>query len=559
MDVAERVVGAYSKERIERYTESVKQNGLAEHGFPRLTVNLGILVANGKKLEYKEMFFEMMELCCEEIPAALERNGGRVGNDFSVKEVVLCILEIEKSGVFDKSVTQKWRRELAKINPYTTYTKIAENPPKPVDNWAAFGAASEQIRKYAGIGDESSFIENQVRSQLFSFDENGMYLEPHEPLLYDFVTRLQLAMLLHFGYDGEFEEELAVNLEKSAELTLQMQSVTGEIPFGGRSNQFLHNEASYAALCEFYAVFFKKREDLNKAGMFKRAARLATENILYWLEKNPLSHIKNCYPTDSMYGCESYAYYDKYMVTTASSLCIACVLCEEEITEIVCPCENDDYTAVTSEHFHKVFLKYGDYFVQYDVNADEKYDASGLGRVHKRGAPSNICMSVPYPKSESAYKIDIQNLVPFAICGGIKVDNIFEYACEGGRYSLISRKKDSCSVSAKFEITTKSGVKIEEECRVSAEGVEITVKGYGDVAIQFPLFDFDGSNHSEKHSLKNGVAVTYCGYVCSYTTDGTIMDKGYEFANRNGHCNAYAAMNRNSVTLRIRIEEGIIC
>ena len=110
-------------------------------------------------------------------------------------------------------------------------------------------------------------------------------------------------------------------------------------------------------------------------------------------------------------------------------------------------------------------------------------------------------------------------------------------------------------MSAKFEITTKSGAKIEEECNVSAEGVEITVKGCGDVAIQFPLFEFDGSKYSEKHSLKNGIAVTYYGYVCSYTTDGTIVDKGCEFANRNGHCNVYSAMNTNSVTLRIQIED----
>ena len=34
---------------------------------------------------------------------------------------------------------------------------------------------------------------------------------------------------------------------KSADITLAMQSATGEIPFGGRSNQFLHNETFYAA------------------------------------------------------------------------------------------------------------------------------------------------------------------------------------------------------------------------------------------------------------------------------------------------------------------------
>ena len=74
-----------------------------------------------------------------------------------------------------------------------------------------------------------------------------MYRDPNEPMLYDFVTRLQLAVSLYYGYDGESRESLEQMLLKSADITLDMQSVTGEIPFGGRSNQFLFNEAAFAA------------------------------------------------------------------------------------------------------------------------------------------------------------------------------------------------------------------------------------------------------------------------------------------------------------------------
>lgn len=167
------------------------------------------------------------------------------------------MLEVERAGIFEKSVTDAWREELKKINPHTTYSVIASVPPKPIHNWAAFGAVSEQLRKYAGIGDESDFIENLIKSQFFSFDENGMYRDPNEPMVYDFVTRLQLALALYFGFDGESAEALEAEFLKATDITLDMQSVTGEIPFGGRSNQFLHNEAFYAALCEFYAFLFK--------------------------------------------------------------------------------------------------------------------------------------------------------------------------------------------------------------------------------------------------------------------------------------------------------------
>jgi hypothetical protein len=89
--------------------------------------------------------------------------------------------------------------------------------------------------------------------------------------------------------------------------------VTGEIPFGGRSAQFLHNEAAFAALCEFYADLFKKYGDLDKAGKFKSAAGIALESITYWLKMDKIYHVKNYYDNDSMYGCEGYAYFNKYI------------------------------------------------------------------------------------------------------------------------------------------------------------------------------------------------------------------------------------------------------
>lgn len=153
-------MAAYTDEHIRAYTESVIKNGIEEHGYPRLTANLGILIAHGRKTEYKDEFRKMMDMCCREIPVALGKNGWSAGNDFSVKEIVFCLLEIENAGIFEKTVTDGWRKDLSEIDPYKTYSVIASVPPERVNNWAAFGAASEQVRKYAGIGDESSFVEN---------------------------------------------------------------------------------------------------------------------------------------------------------------------------------------------------------------------------------------------------------------------------------------------------------------------------------------------------------------------------------------------------------------
>ena len=167
VELMDLVLTAYSEEKIKSYMEEVKVRGLWEHGFPRLTANIGILIAHGKREEYKELFRCMMELCCMEIPTAHARNGHHVGNDFSVKEIVLCLLEIERASVFAREITEAWREKLSQIIPHEVYSDVAPTPPVRMGNWAAFAAASEQLRIYAGIGNESAFVENQVKSSFF--------------------------------------------------------------------------------------------------------------------------------------------------------------------------------------------------------------------------------------------------------------------------------------------------------------------------------------------------------------------------------------------------------
>ncbi len=553
IDLMESVMAAYTDEHIRAYTKSVIKNGIEEHGYPRLTANLGILIAHGRKTEYKDEFRKMMDMCCREIPVALGKNGWSAGNDFSVKEIVFCLLEIESAGIFEKTVTDGWRKYLSEIEPYKTYSVIASVPPERVNNWAAFGAASEQTRKYAGIGNESSFIENQIKSQLLSFDEKGMYRDPNEPMVYDYATRLQLATALYFGYDGESKKALEDELLKSADITLDMQSVTGEIPFGGRSNQFLHNETAYAALFEFYADIFKKRGDIKKAGKFKNAARIAVDSIMPWLKQGEIYHIKNCYANDSMFGCEKYAYFDKYMITTASWLYLAYAMADDGIEEVDCPAISKNYICETSHYFHKVMCKFGDYFVEFDTNADEHYDASGLGRIHKKGAPSAICLSVPF-SGHPNYALDIENPSQFSVCPGIKTNDGYEYTFSPqAEYKLVEKNIQDQFIRLKFEIKTESGTTLYETFTISDGGVEINASGEGEIEILFPMFEFDGKNHTNISVSEKSAVISYKGYKCIYSTDSIITDKKTVYANRNGHYNAAAAIGNNSVLLKIEI------
>lgn len=552
----EKAVSAYSNEHIRRYTADVEKNGLSEHGFPRLTANLGILIALGRKTELKDDFVKMMNLCVAEIPTALSRKGINVGNNFSVKEIVLCLLEVEKAGILEKTITDGWRKGLSKINPYETYAFIAQKPVKPCGNWAAFGAASEQSRKFAEIGNESEYIDDQIESQLLNFDENGMYLDDGViTIVYDFVTRLQLAVALYFGYDGKCARELATMLEKSADITLYMQSVTGEIPFGGRSNQFLHNDAFYAALCEFYATLFKNKGDIKKAQKFRRAASIATQNVMSWFNENPVSHIKNFYSIDSMYGCEDYAYYDKYMVTTASWFYLAYKMSDDSVGKASCTVECENFICETSEHFHTVILRSGDYLTQIDTNALEMYDANGIGRVHKKGAPSAICLSMPICQKPN-FVLDNENPSPFSICGGIKTGKGFVYAYNNSvKYTITEKDATENLASIVFDCEAENGIKFIQKCVVSQAGVDVTVEGDGDVEILVPLFKFDGKNHTQQAVSEKSASVFYKGWECCFKTDGRFRCTEKIFANRNGHYDGYAVVGKNKVTLKIEINK----
>ena len=553
IELMDLVLTAYSKDKIESYTKEVEERGLWEHGFPRLTANLGILIAHGKRIEYKEMFRYMMDLCCIEIPTAHARNGHQVANDFSVKEIVFCLLEIEKAKVFDEEVTQGWRAQLSQIIPKDVYSDVAPTPPVRMGNFASFAAASEQLRSYAGIANEHGFIENQVISQLLSFDENGMYRDPKEPMLYDFAARLELAMVSYFGYDGESRDWLMENLMKSADITLQMQSVTGEIPFGGRSNQFPHNEATYAALCEFYAGLYKANGDLEKAGKFKDAARLAIDDVVSWLNEEKISHVKNRYDCESMYGCETYAYFDKYMVTVASCLYCAYIMADDTIEKVDCPAVNQNYICETSPYFHKIMCKYQDYFIEIETDANELYDANGLGRVHKRNAPAALALSVPFSKKPN-YMIDIENPSCLSICAGIKTDNGYEYTCDTGtEYKLIEKYVGEDAVKVKFECKTPNAPALNKTIIVTEEGVEMHVETEGEILITFPMFFFDGKEYTQIEVAKDSASVTYRGYKCTYTTNGMLSDEKRTYANRNGHYKAFTTKNTNHVALKIAI------
>lgn len=550
------VIRAYSRERIQSYVARVEKEGLQEHGFPRLTATLGILIAHGRQQEWKESFVHMMDLCCEQIPYAVEKAQKAVGNEFSVKEIVLCLIALEEQKTYPPAKLAYWRRLLGEICPLSCYTVIAQNTTDRIGNWTAYGAASEQLRVYAGIGQENEFIDRQIGSQLLSFDENGMYRDPNEPMVYDITTRLQLSTAVYFGYRGKYYEQLDAALKKGGECSLLMQSVTGEIPYGGRSNQFWHNDAVQAAVMEFEAFRYQRMGNEKMAEACKAAAEL----VLGLLEKNlgrqELYHIKNQYPQDSFYGCEEYAYFDKYMVTCASFLYLAYCFADDGIKSSSCPAQCGSHVFTTTQFFHKTMLKCGTYFAEYDSNADFHYDANGLGRIQRYGAPSAICISVPFAKNP-LYWLDQENPIPLCICWGKIMEEKWHFSGEEGSiYQLLESRSEKKECFVKWKSILQSGEEAIETCRVRGDGVQLQYQTTGKFYMTLPAFFFDGKQETRIEQQEKQLSIQYEGYVCRYEVpEGRVKDSKIVMANRNGHYKLYLAEGTDTLECRITIEK----
>ena len=542
LDLMEAAVSAYSDGHLADYIDKVEREGVEEHGFPRLTANLGVLIANGRLQGKRETFRRMMDISCRDAAKGPMR---REGNEFSVKELAVALAAVERSGLYARQVTDAWRTNLKAVEARRCYRCLPSVGADRAYNWCVFGCASEQARIAEGLGGDPKHVERYVADQLRWFDTNGMYRDPNQPAVYDLVTRLQFMLILHFGYDGPSRARLEELLDRAAEPTLAMLSACGEIPYGGRSNQFLHNHTFYAAVCEWYAARSRAKGDRAAESRFRQAAREAVDALRTWLAVRPVRHVKNLYPLEGTergagIGCEGYAYFDKYMVTMGSWAMMAWIFADEKAGAIPLSAPSAAPSCfATTPDFHFVFLRAGDYSAQFDYSADTHYDCDGLGRLQRRGAPSTICMSVPCAKNPG-YKIERPNDGPLS----------FAPAAAG---SLVPAGNGHDAVSAWADWKVDG---LDWRCRLTAKGLSSSLAGNGPVALRLPAFAFDGEKETGICLAGKTLSVSYGGWTCRYVTDGEIVDTGKTYCNRNGRYRAFEARGVKNLTVDVTICEN---
>lgn len=309
-----------------------------------------------------------------------------------------------------------------------------------------------------------------------------------------------------------------------------------------------------ASIFEFEASRCRAEGNIGLAEKYDGARARAIKNIEENLSLDPILHIKNRFPKEKKFGCEGYAYFDKYMITAASFLFAAYTLCDGcGKTQAEYRLEKAD-TFVTTYHFHKAFLSAGEYSAELELNGDEKYDCGGLGRLCREGAPSVIAINCPCPRLPK-FKVDIEKPLSLSICPGVKTAGEWRFATN--EEHRVNKAESSGDFAVAEILCRASEAEISSEYRLSKEGLAVTVKADG-AALLIPAFVFDGERYSEISAGKDYISVSFDGWRCTYKTDGAISELGWLGANRNGHYKAFAAYTEGgNLCVSVKIEKMI--
>jgi len=269
----------------------------------------------------------------------------------------------------------------------------------------------------------------------------------------------------------------------------------------------------------------KKNEgDMVAAKAFKRAAHIALSAIFKWVRKDgSLWIVKNRLDPSVRHGFEAYSFHSQYNLLAASMLATAWHIADESITEGPAPCEVGGFVFQLPFH-HKIFANCSGMYIELDTGAEEKYDSTGLIRIHKTGVDPLVG-----PSDTSAIAV-----FPVAVGVGWLADDKWEYLAQFGE------NKVSCShvfheqtpELVHFEVTYKitdgpQYTTIIEEYEVRPDSVQVRTRTDPPVPklkIRFPIFQSDGSTSSTFTVKGNKVAVSFSGSQQSFEVETSAVD-----------------------------------
>lgn len=542
MDMAERIV-RYATRWLDAEGRVVDPvlGRVWMHSSSRFVASLAPLICLGRCSDLLEPCLHCLDTAARDLAA-----GRGEGHDFWTRDLVLAMdcladhVDAEQMG--------RWRRLLRSFDPYARYQQTLENAgPSRVLDWTFHVIAGEQMRRQV-CGDRPDraserFIERHLECLAERFSDMGLYREPGCPMAHDLAVRQNLVLLLMYRYDGPQKDFVSEVLRRGALTQLFYQSSTGEVPFGGRSSQFVHAEAMFCCVAEYEAMRYAHQGGALFAGVFKRAARRAAASVRRWvLDTEPFRHVKNLYSQESLHGCDPYGYVSTFGLLTANLFALAALITREqgeEPAEAAAPCDVGGYVAPFVEDFHRVCATAGPLHVQIDLRAQLAFDATGLCRFHHRDCPSELALSCAIV-AEPGYHLCEPAYGDYIALGP-------RWRDETGHFTALAPRspaRASVEVFAEepgrvaFRVTYEDGAVVCEEYDLTPQHLDLRVyAGEGAVQITVPLLLTNGGEATLVHETGTGFAVELNGHVyqASALLEGMTFRRVHTRApNRNG-------------------------
>jgi len=548
LDIIEKVIDAYGTEYLWKMAtgkiEFVICIGLRASGA------IAYLLSEERRLELYDLWISLMHKSCDQFLVIFDH----AEYDLAVKEMMIAFKLMKNK--LKKEDYQEIYRKLKSIDPYKTYHCIIKNQKdkSKLCNMTVYNAAGEYLRESEGMTDTKTYFDEHMPWATSRFDPNGMWDPLDHALLYDLTTRCQFSVMLHYGYNGQYREIIDENLAKGGMMTLMMQSAAFQLPYGGRSNQYLFNEALVASCCEYEAARYMKANKPILAGMFKRCAHKSAQTVYERLnESTSPQHIKNYFNVSEAFGIDGYGTFHRYLITVAVFIGYGFLFADETIEEHACPSEIGGYVLETSDRFHKIFANCAGQSIEIETMADCRYDSSGLGRYHRFGYPIDLALSIPMtaePKYHLPVSLVRKNI---SICSGIRFID--------GSILRISDLKDNLTTCTniieeseqiiRFSIDYRSTnekmpLHIKEVYTINNEGVSIKAIAFGQnvksVVFTIPVFITNGKDTSnitvyDSHSgelSENIVDVLVGPYMYTVHGNSNAIINPEQTANRNG-------------------------
>lgn len=491
----------------------------------RFAASGAILLANGRMPELLPGVARAMDWVCSRLP-----RGEMDAPDFQTREIMTAYLCLK--GLAEPADLERWAGGIRAIEPERVYKVVSPDGAniERLHNWNLYACAGELMRQQENLGPDrpeilwgQAFFHKYVPVQLrHHFTAHGMYRDPNDPLTYDIQSRLQLALALAYGYQGECRPAIGEVLRRGALTTLLYVTPDGLVPFGGRSDQFHFREIAVAVLCELEARRYKEQNP-RLAGAFKRQARRSAQAITRWLKMQPHRHLKNGFAPLTNWGTDRYGFYSVYSLLTSSLLGLAALFADDSIPEAPCPAELGGFTLALQPAFHKVFANCQQTFVAIDTAADFHHNATGLGSLQRAGRPTELALAMPLTPTPD-YNLDAAYAPaePVAIGPAWYADGQWQ-ALSAHSAGLDARlelrvNQPDCQ---EFTIHYQAGQWPLQECyRLSAGRLVLRaqVDGAQAMRMRVPLIGSDGEVHASLQFDQNAVQVAYRGasYRASY-------------------------------------------